>query len=89
MARYSPRALLWKKYFVSNDAMLSISKFNKQEIYVQKYLSTNTCLSVVSEIVNFCKHVFHLLNFNTTNTIAFDTKYLLVGVGNGFDKEVA
>ena len=35
-----------------------------------------TRLSFVSGIVIFCKHVFHLLNFDTINMVSFDIKYL-------------
>ena len=46
------------------------------ERHMYKIAIHYTCLSIVSRLVIFCWHVSHLLNFDTTNMITFDTKYL-------------
>ena len=70
-----------------------ISYYPYQNSINKRHIGKNNCpltrLSVISEIVNFCKYISHLLNFDTANMVVFDTKYLLVGVGNGFAKDVA
>ena len=35
-------------------------------------------ISFVGEVVIFSRRVSHLLNFNTTDMVSFDTKYFLV-----------
>ena len=37
-----------------------------------------TRLSIVNGLVNFYRHISHLLDFDTTNMVLFDTKYLLL-----------
>ena len=70
-----------------------ISYYPYQNSINKRHIDKNNCpltrLSVISEIINFCKYISHLVNFDTANMVVFDTKYFLVGVGNGFAKDVA
>ena len=56
-----------------------ISYYPYQNLINKRHIGKNNCpltrLSVISEIVNFCKYISHLLNFDTANMVVFDTKY--------------
>ena len=35
-------------------------------------------ISFVGEVIIFCRQVSHLLDFNITDVVSFDTKYFLI-----------
>ena len=75
-----------RKYLVSNNTILAVSKFNKCEICQQKIINLLTNERRVSVDSYFWIFVSCLLDFDTNDVISFDTKYFFISY-NLFTKD--
>ena len=62
------------RYFVTNDTLSTVLKFNKYETYQQKITNPLTIKRHVLVGGYFCTHISRLLDFDTDDVVLFDAK---------------